>query len=153
MEHEVSRIRTTRLKPSVVNEGLIALHSSPIKEDASLEQLLKRPELTYEFIKEFSPSERPIPEDICREVEIQTKYHGYILRQMETAEKLKRMDEKKIPESIDYTSISGLSREIVSKLEAVKPSNIGQASRIPGVTPAAISLIVIAAEKYRRKTT
>jgi len=63
------------------------------------------------------------------------------------------MDERKIPDSIDYPSISGLSREIVSKLEAVKPSNIGQASRIPGVTPAAISLIAITVEKYRRKTT
>jgi tRNA uridine 5-carboxymethylaminomethyl modification enzyme len=94
-----------------------------------------------------------LPEDICREVEIQTKYDGYILRQKETAEKLKRMEQKKIPESIDYTSISGLSREIVSKLEAVKPSSIGQAGRIPGVTPAAISLIVIAVEKHRRKTT
>ena len=153
MESEISRLRATRLKPSMVNEGLVALHSSPIKEVVSLEQLLKRPEITYEFIKKFSQPERPLPEDLCREVEIQTKYHGYILRQIETAEKLKRMDEKKIPGSIDYTSISGLSREIVSKLETVKPSNIGQASRIPGVTPAAISLIVIAVEKYRRKAT
>ncbi|HXX53514.1 MAG TPA: tRNA uridine-5-carboxymethylaminomethyl(34) synthesis enzyme MnmG [Thermodesulfovibrionales bacterium] len=153
LENELLRLKTVRLKPHSANERLVALHSSPIKEDTALEQLLKRPEITYEFIRECSPPERPLPEDVCSEVEIQTKYHGYILRQIEAAEKLKRMDERKIPDSIDYPSISGLSREIVSKLEAVKPSNIGQASRIPGVTPAAISLIAITVEKYRRKTT
>lgn len=151
MKSEMSRLSNVRLKPSMINDELAALKSSMIKEDATLEQLLKRPEINYDFIKMFSPPEKPLSEEICREIEIQIKYNGYILRQMEMAEKLKRMDEKRIPEGMDYTSISGLSREIVSKLEEVKPANIGQASRIPGVTPAAVSLILVTIEKCRRK--
>lgn len=150
MERETSRLKSTRLKPSVINGALVALNTAPIKEDAALEQLLKRPEVGYDFIKRFSPPERPLSEDVCREIEIQIKYNGYILRQMETAKKLKRMDEKRIPEGIDYSSISGLSKEIVLKLEEVRPANIGQASRVPGVTPAAISLLLVAIEKGRR---
>lgn len=152
MERETSRLKSTRLKPSVVNETLVALTTAPIKEDATLEQLLKRPEIDYDFIHRFSPPEEPLSRDVCREIEIQIKYNGYILRQMETAEKLKRMDEKRIPDGIDYSSISGLSKEIVLKLEEVRPANIGQASRIPGVTPAAVSLLLVAIEKNRRKT-
>jgi len=150
MGRESSRLKSTRLKPSVINGVLVALNTAPIKEDAALEQLLKRPEVGYDFIKRFSPPEKPLSEDVCREIEIQIKYNGYILRQIETAEKLKRMDEKRIPEGIDYSSISGLSKEIVLKLEEVRPANIGQASRVPGVTPAAISLLLVAIEKGRR---
>ncbi|MCL4477385.1 MAG: tRNA uridine-5-carboxymethylaminomethyl(34) synthesis enzyme MnmG [Nitrospirae bacterium] len=150
MGRESSRLKSTRLKPSVINGALVALNTAPIKEDAALEQLLKRPEVGYDFIKRFSPPEKPLSEDVCREIEIQIKYNGYILRQIETAEKLKRMDEKRIPEGIDYSSISGLSKEIVLKLEEVRPANIGQASRVPGVTPAAISLLLVAIEKGRR---
>ncbi len=151
MEKEMGRLKSTRLKPSAINEALVALNATPIREDATLEQLLKRPELGYDFIRRFSPPGELLSEEVCREIEIQVKYHGYILRQMETAEKLKRMDEKRIPEGFDYSSISGLSREVVSKLEEVRPVNIGHAGRIPGVTPAAISLLLIAIEKGSRK--
>lgn len=150
MERETSRLKSTRFKPSVINEALVALNTAPIKEDAALEQLLKRPEVDYAFIQRFSPPGELLSEDVRREIEIRIKYNGYILRQMETAEKLKRMDEKRIPNGIDYSSISGLSTEIVLKLEEVRPANIGQASRIPGVTPAAISLLLVAIEKGRR---
>lgn len=153
IESEMSRLKNVRLKPSIINEELITVETAPIKEDATLEQLLKRPEINYDFIKRFSPPEKSLSEEICKEIEIQIKYNGYIRRQIETAEKLKRMDEKRIPEGIDYTSISGLSREIVSKLEEVKPSNMGQASRIPGVTPAAVSLLLVAIEKDKRTRT
>ncbi|HWR59353.1 MAG TPA: tRNA uridine-5-carboxymethylaminomethyl(34) synthesis enzyme MnmG [Thermodesulfovibrionales bacterium] len=152
MESELSRLKNVRLKPSLINEDLTALGASIIREDISLEQLLKRPELTYDFIGRFSPPESPLPEETAREVEILVKYDGYILRQMEMAEKIKRMDGKRIPDGIDYRAISGLSKEILSKLEEVRPANIGQAGRIPGVTPAAVSLILIAVEKNRRKT-
>ena len=151
MDDEMTRLGNTRLKPSMINDALISLKTAPLKEDATLEQLLKRPEITYDFIKTFSPPEKPLPSDISREVEIELKYHGYIQRQVEMAGKLKRMDEKGIPKDIDYTSISGLSKEIVLKLEQVRPSNIGQASRIPGVTPAAVSLILVSIEKVRRR--
>jgi tRNA uridine 5-carboxymethylaminomethyl modification enzyme len=151
MDMELKRLGGIRLKPAVINEELASLNTSPIKEDTALEQLLKRPEITYAFIKRFSPPEKTLSEEVSRELEIHVKYNGYILRQIEMAEKLKRVEEKKIPENINYASISGLSKEIVSKLEEIKPSNIGQASRIPGVTPAAISLILITVEKSRRK--
>ncbi len=153
INRESTRLKNTRIKPSQVNEELMALRTSLLKEDATLEQLLKRPEIGYDLIDRISPSENHLSQEVCREIEIQVKYHGYIIRQMEGAEKLKRMDEKKIPEGVNYSAISGLSKEIVSKLEEVKPANIGQASRIPGVTPAAISLLLIAIEKGQRKLT
>jgi tRNA uridine 5-carboxymethylaminomethyl modification enzyme len=151
MESEIARLKRTRLKPFLINGDLAALATAPLKEDATLEQLLRRPEISYEFIKKFSPPGEPLSEEIRREIEINVKYEGYILRQRDMAEKLRRMDEKRIPEDIDYTSISGLSKEIVAKLQEVRPENIGQAGRIPGVTPAAISLLLIAIEKGKRK--
>lgn len=151
MDNEVLRLKSSRLKPGVVNEALLASGAAPIKEDTTLEQLLKRPEISYELIGRFSPSELSLPKDISREVEIQVKYDGYITRQVEAAARLKKMEQKKIPEGMDYSLISGLSKEIISKLQEINPANIGQAGRIPGVTPAAISLILITIEKTRRK--
>lgn len=151
MENELSRLGKVRLKPFVINKELSSLSASYIKEDIALEQLLKRPEITYDVIRKCSPPEESLSEEIGREVEILVKYDGYILRQMEMAEKIKRMEGRRIPEGIDYKAISGLSREILSKLEEVRPANIGQAGRIPGVTPAAVSLILIAVEKNRRQ--
>jgi len=117
----------------------------------SLEQFLKRPEITYEFIDKSFPSHKPLTPEIKKQVEIQIKYEGYILRQMEMAEKLKKVEEKKIPEGFDYISVNGLSKEILSKLQEVKPANLGQASRIPGVTPAAISLLMVSIERLKRE--
>jgi tRNA uridine 5-carboxymethylaminomethyl modification enzyme len=85
-----------------------------------------------------------------KQVEISTKYKGYVQRQAEQAEKFKKIEEKFIPENFIYKGINGLSKEIVEKLEEVRPLNLGQASRIPGVTPAAISLLMIAVSKNRR---
>jgi tRNA uridine 5-carboxymethylaminomethyl modification enzyme len=150
-DHEITRLKGTRVKPIQVNGELIAFRTSPVREDVTLEQLLKRPEITYDFIRRISPSEYPLPDDVCREIEIEVKYEGYIQRQFGMAERLKRMEEKKIPKGFDYTSISGLSKEILSKLETVRPASLGQASRIPGVTPAALSLILVSIEKGRRK--
>jgi tRNA uridine 5-carboxymethylaminomethyl modification enzyme len=151
LDRETTRLKNTRIKPSQVNEELMSLNASLLKEDATLEQLLKRPEITYDLIERVSPPGNHLSREACREVEIQVKYHGYIMRQMETAEKLKRMDERKIPEGFNYTAVNGLSKEILLKLGDVKPANIGQASRIPGVTPAALSLLLIAIEKGHRK--
>lgn len=151
IEQEISRLKNTRVKPSHVNDRLTALNISQIKEDTTLEQILKRPEITYGFIESLIPLDSHMPPEFSREAEILVKYDGYITRQMETAKRLKKMEEKLIPEGIDYPSISGLSKEIVSKLEEVRPANVGQASRIQGVTPAAISLILITIEKSRRR--
>ncbi|MEW6003058.1 MAG: tRNA uridine-5-carboxymethylaminomethyl(34) synthesis enzyme MnmG [Nitrospirota bacterium] len=139
IDKELQRLKRVRIKA----EG--------IERSESLEQLLKRPDITYSFIDEVSPSDKTLTADIKKQVEIQVKYNGYILRQMELAEKLKKVEEKKIPEKFNYNSVSGLSKEILSKLEEVRPANLGQASRIPGVTPAAISLLMVAVERFKRQ--
>ena len=79
------------------------------------------------------------------------KYQGYIVRQTELAERLKKIDDKKIPEDFDYTAVNGLSREILGKLQEIRPENLGQASRIPGITPAAVSLLLISIQRLKRQ--
>jgi len=138
IEEELQRIKKTRMKIDGTDRN------------ESLEQLLKRPEITYEFIEEASPSDKTLTEEIKKQVEIQVKYEGYIQRQMEMADRLKKIEEKRIPENFDYASVNGLSKEILSKLQEVRPTNLGQASRIPGVTPAAISLLLVAIERLKR---
>jgi len=134
---ELKRLKKTRIK---------------FEEDKSeaLEQLLKRPEITYKFIDDNSPSDLTLTPDVKKQVEIQIKYEGYISQQMHLAERLKKIEGKKIPEDLDYKTVNGLSREVLCKLEEVRPANLGQASRIPGITPAAISLMMVAIERLRR---
>ncbi len=143
-------------KKRLVNEELQRLKKTRMKYDdpnksESLEQLLKRPEITYKFIDENSPSDKPLNDEIKRQVEIQVKYEGYICRQMEMAEKLKKAEGKRIPDDFDYVTVNGLSKEILSKLQEVRPANLGQASRIPGITPTAISLLLVTIEKLKRQ--
>jgi tRNA uridine 5-carboxymethylaminomethyl modification enzyme len=143
-------------KKRLVNEELRRLKKTRMKYDdpnksESLEQLLKRTEITYKFIDENLPSDKPLNDEIKRQVEIQVKYEGYICRQMEMAEKLKRVEGKRIPDDFDYVTVNGLSKEILSKLQEVRPANLGQASRIPGITPAAISLLLVTIEKIKRQ--
>ncbi len=150
IEDEIARLKKTRIKPEKINETLRKLQTSVVDEDITLEQLLKRPEVSYGFIKEAAPSRKDLGRDVEKQVEIQIKYEGYIARQMDAAEKLSRMEEKRIPEWIDYRGIPGISKEILCKLEEVRPSNLGQASRIQGMTPAALSLLMVAVAKDRR---
>jgi tRNA uridine 5-carboxymethylaminomethyl modification enzyme len=111
---------------------------------------LKRPEITYEFIDVNAPPSSPLAHEIKKQVEIQIKYDGYIVRQMEMAERLKKIERKRIPEDFNYASVNGLSREVLGKLQEVRPEYLGQASRIPGITPAAISLLMVAIEGSKR---
>ncbi|MEW6110092.1 MAG: tRNA uridine-5-carboxymethylaminomethyl(34) synthesis enzyme MnmG [Nitrospirota bacterium] len=150
IENEIKRLRKTRVKPESINGVLKNLGTSTIEEDITLEQLLKRPEVKYNIIKGCAPSDIELDEDAGNQVEIQIKYEGYIIKQIETAEKLNRLEWKKIPEDIDYRTLPGISKEIISKLEEVKPDSLGQASRIQGMTPAALSLIMVAVEKMKR---
>lgn len=142
-------------KKKLLNEELHRLKKNRIRLDSmekseSLEQMLKRPGINYSFIEEHSPSDKQLSEEVKKEVEIQVKYEGYIKRQIEMADRLNKIEDKKIPEDFDYSSVNGLSKEILSKLQEVKPANLGQASRIPGVTPAAISLLMVAVERLKR---
>ncbi|MEW6570116.1 MAG: tRNA uridine-5-carboxymethylaminomethyl(34) synthesis enzyme MnmG [Nitrospirota bacterium] len=143
-------------KKRLIAEEIERLKKTRIKIDGtdrneSLDQLLKRPEITYKFVDEKRPPPTFLSEDIKRQVEIQIKYEGYIVRQMEMAEKLKKIERINIPEGFDYVAVNGLSKEVLSKLNEIRPVSLGQASRIPGVTPAAISLLMVAIERLRRE--
>ena len=150
VEGEFGRLKNTRIKPNVINGALRDLGTSAVSEDIALEQLLKRPEVSYSLIREHAPAAAQLGEEIERQVEIQVKYEGYIARQVEMAGKLRKLEAKKIPEGLDYRSLPGISKEILSKLEEVRPANLGQAGRIQGMTPAALSLIMVAVEKMRK---
>jgi tRNA uridine 5-carboxymethylaminomethyl modification enzyme len=140
IQEEIQRLKRTRTK----------LDGSDKSE--SLEQLLKRPEITYEFIDKVSPPGDEISPEFKRQVEIQVKYEGYIRRQVEMAERLKKIEKMKIPAGFNYGDVNGLSGEVLSKLEEVRPVNVGHASRIPGVTPAAISLLMLTIERLKRES-
>ncbi|GAB4491439.1 MAG: tRNA uridine-5-carboxymethylaminomethyl(34) synthesis enzyme MnmG [Thermodesulfovibrionales bacterium] len=150
IETELNRLRKTRIKPEKINATLTALGTSALVEDATLEQVLKRPEVGYAVIRDLAPPDQPIGHEAEEQVEIQVKYEGYISRQVGTAQKLSRLEEKAIPAGIDYRAIPGISHELLCKLEEVRPANLGQAGRIQGMTPAALSLIMVAVERLRR---
>lgn len=139
IEEEIARLKRVRIR---IDEN----------RTETLAQYLKRPEVTYAFIDEYAPPVPQLAGEIKKQVETQIKYEGYILKQMEMAERMKRMEDKGIPAELDYDSINGLSREVLSKLKEVRPLTLGQASRIPGITPAALSLLMIAVEKTKRQS-
>lgn len=144
---EIKRIKSITIKPSEeLNKALIGLGTSPIDDATLLDKILKRPEINYEFIKRFSPSQESLSKEIEELVEIQVKYEGYIAKQMELVDRMKNFEEKIIPEGFDF-NIPGLSREVIQKLNEVTPKTIGQAMRIPGITPAAISILIVAIQK------
>ncbi len=152
LDWEIERLKNTRIKPSEeINTELKNLGTSPISDDTTLEKLLKRPEIKYDFIKRHFPSIKGLTREIEELVEIHIKYEGYIQKQIEMAERLKKIETKKIPVNIDYKSIPGLSREVCEKLSEIRPETIGQASRIPGITPAAIAILLVSVERYNRQ--
>ncbi|GAB6183014.1 tRNA uridine-5-carboxymethylaminomethyl(34) synthesis enzyme MnmG [Thermodesulfovibrio hydrogeniphilus] len=149
LEGEIKRLKETTIKASEeLNKALVEAGTTPIEEATFLDKILKRPEINYEFIKKFAPSEIQITKEVEELVEIHIKYEGYIAKQMELVERMKQFEDKTIPEDFDF-NLSGLSREVIQKLSEVKPRTIGQAMRIPGVTPAAISILMIALQKKR----
>ncbi|HLC16279.1 MAG TPA: tRNA uridine-5-carboxymethylaminomethyl(34) synthesis enzyme MnmG, partial [Thermodesulfovibrionia bacterium] len=139
----------TRLQPVSVNPELEQLGLLRLTDPISLELLLRRPEISYSLIEKLAVLEH-VKAEVAEQVEIQIKYAGYIDRQREMVEKCKKLEERRIPPDFDYKSVSGLSNEVIQKLERIKPENLGQAGRIPGITPAAVSLIMVMMEKQRR---
>ena len=133
IEDEIQRLQTTK---STGGHGLLA-------------DLLKRPEHTYETIREFDPTRPEILPAAGEQAAIQIKYDGYIQRQLQQVEKFKRLEERKLPENLDYNEIQGLRREAQQKLSAVKPRSIGQAGRISGVSPADINVLLVFLEQHR----
>ena len=124
-------------------------NSSPLKSGSNLAELLCRPELTYEILGELDPDRQPLPKDIIEQVNIEIKYEGYMERQLRQIEQFKKMENKKIPESVDYNEVPSLRIEARQKLSKYRPVNVGQASRISGVSPADISVLLVYLEHYR----
>jgi tRNA uridine 5-carboxymethylaminomethyl modification enzyme len=148
IEKTLSRISDIRVNPTKEhNEILQQWGSAPLKKDSSLQEILKRPEIHSKHLYVFDRSLETLPEAVQDQIEIQVKYNGYIKRQMEQIERFKRLEEVSFPEGFDFSSVIGLSAEVMEKLKKIKPYSLGQASRISGVTPAAISILVVNLKK------
>ncbi len=144
IEAEVERLHKKILGCTPeLNQFLESQGSTPVKSGISLYELLKRPEITYESLAAVDRERAVLPEEVLEQVNIQVKYEGYIARQTEQVEKYKKLENKKIPDTVDYDQIGNLRTEARQKLKQVKPLNIGQASRISGVSPADISVLLI----------
>ncbi len=144
IREEIRRLKRTVVKPlPAVNAYLEAKGTRPLGSGVALDQLLKRAELAYDAVDALAPPPEPLPAPVKRQVEIEVKYEGYIQRQIKEAEKLKDMEKVRIPDSFDFQKVHGLSNELKDKLAAVRPTTIGQASRIEGMTPAALTALMV----------
>ncbi|AKA71256.1 tRNA uridine-5-carboxymethylaminomethyl(34) synthesis enzyme MnmG [Clostridium scatologenes] len=154
IEEEVARMKNVQINPKKeVIEFLASLNSTELKKSISLYELIKRPELDYFKVEPLDNDRIELPDDIKEEVNTISKYEGYINKQLEQVVQFKKFENKTIPDNINYNDINGLRLEAVQKLSKVKPMNIGQASRISGVSPADISVLLIYLEReYRSKS-
>jgi tRNA uridine 5-carboxymethylaminomethyl modification enzyme len=145
IQAEIHRIRGTVVKPQPeVNTYLTDRKSPPIDNGIYLDQLLKRTELDYGFVAAVAPPDPPLDPRVARQVEIEIKYDGYIQKQFKEIEKFTDLENKKIPEGFDYSALHGLSNEMKEKLAEIRPESLGQASRMEGITPVALSILMIA---------
>jgi tRNA uridine 5-carboxymethylaminomethyl modification enzyme len=148
IEKEKQRLAELIVKPSAELQEIIReLGGSELKEAVSALHLLKRPEITYQVIASLYPSKNEIPGDVAEQVEIQIKYEGYISKQLQQVDRMKRMEEKRIPVDLDYNAINGLATEAKQKLAKVRPISVGQASRVSGVNPSDISILLVYLEQ------
>ncbi|MED5073751.1 tRNA uridine-5-carboxymethylaminomethyl(34) synthesis enzyme MnmG [Anoxybacillus geothermalis] len=150
IEREKKRLQTVIIKPTPkVQEVIREAGGSELKDGIRAADLLRRPEMTYEHIRKLAPADEEIAPEVAEQVEIQIKYEGYIQKSLQEVERLKKMENKKIPEDIDYDAIQGLATEARQKLKQVRPLSIAQASRISGVNPADISILLVYLEQGR----
>lgn len=144
IESEIERLKNVKLTPTKeVNEKLASLNSAPINTAYSLYDLIKRPELSYASLIIFDPERPELPKFQQIQVQTEIKYEGYIRKQMIDIEKFKKLENKKLSPDIDYEKISGLKKESAEKLNKIKPDSVGQASRISGVSPADINVLLV----------
>ncbi len=144
INEEVARLKTISIGAGKATQAVLEKYgSTPLNTAATLDELIRRPELDYEKVKELDPEYKELPEDIINQINIEIKYEGYIKRQEKQVENFKRVEVRKLPEDVDYSTIQGLRLEAQQKLNKFKPHSIGQASRISGVTPADISVLLI----------
>ena len=144
IDEEIARINRTNIPPSdEVNRLLADCGSTPISTGIKLSELLRRPELSYAVLAAVDKERPALPSAVCRTVEISVKYEGYIKRELAEAERKQKLEEKPLPKELDYTTVLGLRLEAAEKLNKVRPASVGQASRISGVNPADISVLLI----------
>jgi tRNA uridine 5-carboxymethylaminomethyl modification enzyme len=148
IEKILFRISNTRVNPTKENNEI--LHrwgSAPLKKEVSLQEILKRPETHFGHLSAFDRGLENLPKEVWEQVEIQVKYDGYIKRQTEQIDRFKKLEEVKFPEDFDFSSVIGFSKEVMEKLTKIRPFSLGQASRISGLTPAAISILMVNLKK------
>ncbi len=152
VEQEIQRLeRVTIPLSNTLNEMLVSRETSPINAGIKAAELLRRPQIGYQDIRPFDPSAPSLPKEVWEQAEIEIKYAGYIKKQLAQVEQMKKLESRFLPSNIDYKDIAGLRLEAQEKLNRVKPLNLGQASRISGVSPADISVLVIWLEQHRKK--
>jgi len=148
IERALSQISDLRVSPTKKNNEILQQWgSASLKKDSSLQEILKRPEVHFAQLFAFDQRLESLPESVRDQVEIQVKYNGYIKRQMEQIERFRKLEEVSFPEGFDFNSVIGLSTEVMEKLKKINPYSLGQASRISGVTPAALSILMVNLKK------
>ena len=153
ISEEMERLRSVYVGAATKNqEYLASIGSTPLKTAVSLAELLCRPELSYSKLKGLDPERPDLPEAVTEQVEINLKYEGYIQRQCKQVEEFNKLENKRIPSGIDYDDVTSLRLEARQKLKALQPSSIGQASRMSGVTPADIAVLLIYIEKLKKES-
>lgn len=152
IEDEMKRIKKIQINPTVENNKILkSLGSTETQNSFSLYEMIKRPELDYKKLAVFDPDRPPVRDDVIRNIEIKIKYEGYIKKQELQIKQFKKLENKKLAKDLDYKSIEGLRIEAKEKLSDIRPESIGQASRITGVSPADINVLLIHLEQMRRK--
>ncbi len=151
IDAEIERLKNLQITgKKEVNEFLLKMGSAELKKPTSLYELIKRSELDYYNIKDLDPERKELSRQVTEQVNIVSKYEGYIIKQLEQISQFTKYENKFIPEDLEYTKIKGLRTEAIQKLDSIKPVNIGQASRISGVSPADINVLLIFLEQRRR---
>lgn len=152
IENEIERVKKVGVKPTSELEAFFATKNSTFANKGfTLYELLKRPEMSYFELEKFDPERSELPKYVTDQVEIQIKYEGYIKKQLKQVEQFKKLERRRIPENLDYNTISGLRLEARQKLTKIQPISIGHASRISGVSPADVSVLLVHLENLRRK--
>ncbi|MCI9136472.1 MAG: tRNA uridine-5-carboxymethylaminomethyl(34) synthesis enzyme MnmG [Lachnospiraceae bacterium] len=152
IEREIERIQHVRIGANADVQALLERqNSTPLKTGTTLAELIRRPELSYELLKEIDADRPELPEDVKEQVNINVKYDGYIKRQLKQVKEFKKLENKKLPEHFDYNQVKSLRIEAKQKLNLCQPINVGQASRISGVSPADISVLLVYLEQMRQK--
>ena len=152
IEEEINRLKNIHVGANLkVQEFLVKNGSTPLQTSANLAEVIRRPELNYDLTKEIDDNRKELRKEVRDQVNINIKYEGYIKRQESQVKQFKKLENKKIPADIDYSKVNSLRIEAVQKLSKVKPSSIGQASRISGVSPADITVLLVYLETYKEK--